>query len=133
MVAAALGHSDDVRVANIRLPTDLESAYAVYDGDNLSKLIIVNLQAYNSTSSSRPGKEYKFQVKEPAWRAKVDRLMAPGSDSLGNVTFGGISYDYQARLGEPDVVDRSVEMVGVEDGVVTVYVPDASAALVSLS
>lgn len=133
MVAAALGQQQDARIVNIPLSEDTESAYAIYNGDRLSKLAIVNLQAFNQTSSTRPSKQYQFELPGSYNQGKVERLIAPGSDSLKEVTFSGISYDYDLKEGRPVVVDPKNEIASIENGVLSVDVPDASAVLVSLS
>lgn len=133
MVAAALGQQQDARIVNIPLSEDTESAYAIYNGDRLSKLAVVNLRAFNQTSSTRPSKQYQFQVPNSYRQGKVERLIAPGSDSLKGITFSGTSYDYDRKEGRPVVVDSKKEVVSVENGVLSVDVPDASAVLVSLS
>ncbi|KAJ5653850.1 hypothetical protein N7490_000853 [Penicillium lividum] len=131
MVASAIGHSKDTRVVNIPLSEDTESAYAIYDGDKLSKIAVVNMRAYNATNTgSRPNREYKFKA-AGNHHAKVERLTAPGSDSLENVTFGGVSYDYFRKSGMPFVIDKIEEDLSVESGILTVDVPDSSAVLVS--
>lgn len=133
MVAAVLGQHQHARIVNIPLFEDTESAYAIYNGDQLSKLAIVNLRAFNLTSSTRPSKQYQFEVPGSYSQGKVERLMAPGSDSLKEVTFAGISYDYDQKKGRPVVVDPKKEIMSIENGVLSVDVPDASAVLVSLS
>lgn len=104
MVAAALGQSDQTRVVDIPLNEDTESAYALCEGDRLSKLAITNLQGFNqTTTTSRPSREYKFQVPHRYRRARVERLIAPGSDAVNNVTFGGVSYAHDLKKGRPVV------------------------------
>lgn len=133
MVASALGHQQDARVVNIPLAEDTESAYGVYDGDRLSQVIVVNLQAFNQTSTgARPSREYKFEVSGHHRQARVERLIAPGSDAVNEVTFGGISYDYDLKRGRPVVLDSKDEVVEIAHGVLCVDVPDSSAVLVSL-
>ena len=137
MVAAALGHSSETRIASIPFSGDgTESAYAIYDGDELSKLIVLNMQAFNQTGNSdsdaRPSRSYAFEVPGHHQRAKIERLTAPGSDAKDQITFAGVSYDYHLKEGKPVVVGPEHEMVDVEDGVVSVGVPDSSAVLMTL-
>jgi hypothetical protein len=135
MVASALGRSDDARIVHVPLAEDTESAYAIYNGDDLSKLVVLNLQAFNQTSgqSARPTREYKFQVPGHARRARVERLMAPGSDATDGITFGGVSYDYDLRAGRPVNVDPATEMARIRNGVVSVELPDSSAVLLTFA
>lgn len=113
---------------------ETESAYAIYDGDRLSKLAVVNMQAFNQTSTgTRPSKVYKFEVPGHYRQAKVESLIAPGSDATEEVTFAGISYDHDLAMGKPVVVDPKEKFVMIKDGVLHFDVPDSSAVLVSLN
>lgn len=134
MVASALGRSEDTRIVNIPLLEDTESAYAIYHGDELTKLVVLNMQAFNQTcgDSSRPTREYKFQVPGNARRAKVERLIAPGSDSTDHVTFSGVSYDYDLKEGQPVNVDPATEIRRIRNGVLGIDLPDSSAVLLTL-
>lgn len=137
MIASAIGFSDNARVVNIPLRRDTESAYAIYDRDNinnnLTKLVVTNLQEFNNTMDSvRPTRSYSFRVPEQYTQAQVDRLTAPGSDMQSNITFGGVSYDYDLKQGRPVVVDPKEEFIPVQHGVLTVTLPDSSAVLLSL-
>jgi hypothetical protein len=132
MVASAIGQAEDARIVNIPLSEDTESAYAIYNGDKLSKLVAINMRAHNATTTgSRPGRVYQFKVPGHG-RAKVERLIAPGSDSLEEVTFAGISYDYSRKGGKPDRVGNQEQSVEFGSGILRVEVPDSSAVLISL-
>ncbi|OQE04651.1 hypothetical protein PENVUL_c031G10233 [Penicillium vulpinum] len=133
MVASAIGSSNDTRIANIPLKSDTESAYAIYNGDKPAKLVVLNLQAFNHTGNPRPGKTYSFQVPSEVTGAKVERLTAPGSDSLDDITFAGVSYDYDLQEGNPVIINAQDERADFQDGVVTVNVPDSSAVLLTLN
>lgn len=133
MVASALAHKYEARILPIPMDGDTQSAYAIYDGDRLANLAIVNLRAFNQTSAYRPSREYQFKVPPAYRRARVERLTAPGSDALTNVTFAGVSYDFELARGRPVVLDGREEVVVMRDGVLNVTVPDASAVLVELS
>lgn len=132
MVASALGRSGNVRVVNIRLDRDTESAYAVYDGRKLSGLMVLNMKAFNRTSDGvRPNRDYVFRVPRKFTQAKVEWLTAPGSDARDQITFGGVSYDYDLKQGEPVVVDQP-ETIRIQDWVVGVTVPDSPGVLLTL-
>lgn len=129
MVASALGDATEIRIAPIPLEAETESAYGIYNGDQLAKIVVLNMRAFYSDGGSRPEHHYRFQVPGGARQAQVERLMAAGCEVTDKVTFGGVSYDY-SNLGKPKVV-QSNQMVDVEDGVVGVHVPDSSAVLLS--
>lgn len=135
MVAHALGDSNSTRLANIRLSGDTESAYAVYHNNILSRLVALNLEAwYANSTSPRPSKEYTFRVPDRYTTANVLRFMGPGADARSNLTFGGVSYDYELGGGKPVVIDemRKKERVSVKDGLVRVEVSASSGVVLVL-
>lgn len=133
MVAASLGRSENNRIVNIPLKEDTESAYGIYDGDRLSKLVVVNLNAFNqSTTTGRPSRKYEFKIPGHYQRATVERLIAPGSDALTNITFGGVSYDYDLKQGRPVTLDQKEERADIHGNMLQIDVPDSSAVLLSL-
>ncbi|KAK4867853.1 hypothetical protein LT330_007512 [Penicillium expansum] len=131
MVASAIGQSKDTRIVNIPLSEDTESAYAIYNGDRLSKLVVTNLRAFNQTTSDRPHREYTFHVPTQHKSAMIERLIGPGSDALDNITFGGISYDHGLKEGKP-VQQHANEETRIVNGLLTITVPDSSAVLLTL-
>ncbi|KAF4770442.1 hypothetical protein HAV15_013029 [Penicillium sp. str.  len=131
MVASAIGKSNNTRIVNIPLSEDTESAYAIYDGDQLSKLIVTNLRAFNQTTPDRPHREYEFHVPTQHKSARIERLIGPGSDALDNITFGGISYDHALNGGKP-VQQNMNEKTRIKNGLLTIVVPDSSAVLLTL-
>lgn len=134
MVASSLGRSENNRIVNIPLQGDTESAYGIYDGDKLSKLVVVNLNAFNqSTTTGRPSRRYEFEVPGHYRRATVERLIAPGSDAMTNITFGGVSYDYDLEQGKPVTLDWKEERAEIHGHILQIEVPDSSAVLLSLS
>lgn len=134
MVAASLGHSENNRIVNIPLKEDTESAYGIYEGDRLSKLVVVNLNAFNqSTTTGRPSRKYEFKVPGHYQGATVERLIAPGSDALTNITFGGVSYDYDLKQGRPVTLDWKEERAEIHGDMLQIDVPDSSAVLLTLS
>lgn len=135
MVAHALGNSNSTRLANIPLQDDTESAYAVYHNYALSRLVTLNLETWNSNSTTpRPSKEYTFRVSGQYTTANVLRFMGPGADARSNLTLGGVSYDYELGGGKPVIVDElgKKEKVSVKDGLVRVEVPASSGVVLVL-
>jgi hypothetical protein len=122
----------NTRIVNIPLSEDTESAYAIYDGKRLSKLVVVNLRAFNQTTSgNRRRRDYRFHVPGQHRGAKIERLIGPGSNALDNITFGGISYDCALNEGKP-VHQHSNQQTRVRDGMLSINVPDSSAVLTTL-
>lgn len=125
----------NTRIANLKLPNELDSAYAIYDDDAISRLVAINMETYFSNkNTTRSSKTFAFRVPQQFCAATVQRLMGAGANSRTNITFGGVSYDYELRGGKPVVVDPEAqdEQVDVEDGVVRVEVPASSAVLLRL-
>lgn len=117
--------------------------------------MILNLRAHNTTvdgagltplpAASAPERgsvDYRFRLpaaddlrRGRGRGARIRRLMANGSDAITGITWDGWSYNYDldggrpVRLGNVTAGERAV--VG-EDGVLTVRVADASAALLEL-
>ncbi|KAJ6143039.1 hypothetical protein N7471_002492 [Penicillium samsonianum] len=55
VVTSAIGQSENTLIVNIPLSEDTESAYPIYNGDRLSKLVVTNMRAFNQTKSDRAG------------------------------------------------------------------------------
>ncbi|KAI1636493.1 glycoside hydrolase family 79 protein [Biscogniauxia mediterranea] len=138
--------------------SDVDAAYAAYAGDGgaLARVAVLNLRAYNySTSNSdgttmggtggrerrerrnRPTRTYALDV--PGLRdgatALVRRLLANGSDAVAGVTWDGVSYAYELAAGRAVRMANVTagETVEVRGGVVEVGVPDASAAVLDFA
>ena len=135
MIAHAIGNtSNNTRIANLPLPKDTESAYAIYDGDVLARLVTLNMEVSWSNATSRPSKEYAYRVPSHFRTARVQRFMGAGADARTNLTLGGVSYDYELDGGRPIVVDEKAteEKLSIDNGVVKVDVPASSGVLLTL-
>lgn len=145
--AAALGNlvRNNVTVASLPLASDTGAAYAIYEGGRLRRLLAINMRGYNTTVDGagvdplprpppRSSRSYSFRIGGGGGGSiGVQRLMANGSDAITGITFDGWSYNYELNNGKP-VRQRNVttgETLGITGGVVTVQVPDSSAALLS--
>lgn len=135
LVAHALSNkTNNTRIANLPLPKDTESAYAIYDDDTLARLVILDMQVFWSNATTpRPSKTYTYRVPQMFNMARVQRFMGAGADARTNLTLGGVSFDYELGGGKPVVVDRMAreERVRVEGGIVRVEVPASSGVLLS--
>jgi hypothetical protein len=142
-VAAALGDltKGEVRVANIAMRNWTEAAYAVYAGEKLARVVVVNLNQYNYSETAkvadRPAPMYNFTVPAScAGMGRVQRLMANGSDAITGITFDGVSYNYELAEGKGQFLGNVTKGEGVyvgKDGKFSVQVVDSSAAVVQLS
>ena len=141
MVSPGNQTSVNVSVSNIALPNIFESAYGTYVKGALTRIAVINMVEYNyttniSTSSPRPSSNYSFSI--PGVNRKevsVQRLMANGSNTVSGVTFDGYSYNYELDNGKPVLLKNVTrgETLRVMDGIVTVDVPDSSAAILNFS
>jgi hypothetical protein len=139
-VAESLGDlmKHDVRVAEIKLPSIYESAYATYVKDKLKQIIVVQMREFNYTNNTdavRPSETYDFQLPKKecgGMEVGVRRLMANGSDAISGITFDGYSYNLELDNGKPVLlknVTRGETLKVGKDGVLSVDVPWSSAAL----
>ncbi|ROT39527.1 beta-glucuronidase [Sodiomyces alkalinus F11] len=133
-----------VSMAHIPLPTRRAAAYAAYLDDAFARLMVINLQAYNSTvngtgtvpdpdAPERPVFRYTFEVPLQRGEARVQRLYANGSDAVSGIAWDGWSYNLELDEGRP-VRLRNVtvgEKLPVRDGVVEVDVQASQAVLLS--
>lgn len=126
-----------------------QAAYAAYvdSGSSLVRVLVLNLNAYNSTVdgkgvvpldpgdlASRPSRKYSFSVEgfSKGTPVLLQRLWASGSDAISGITWDGYSYNYEEAKGKPvrmkNVTIGETVAVG-DDGVVNVEVPDSSAVM----
>ncbi len=84
----------------------------------------------------RGSRNYTFALDSSRDTVKVgvQRLMANGSDAISGITWDGWSYNYELDKGRPvRLANVTVgETLAVHNGVVTVTVPDSSAALLNI-
>ncbi|PWI75668.1 Glycoside hydrolase, catalytic core [Purpureocillium lilacinum] len=148
-VAAALGDltRGSISVSSVPMSSDAEAAYAIYNKGSLKRLMVINMHGYNTTKDGagvdplpspapRPSRSFSFAVEGLRRGApvRVQRLMANGSDAITGVTFDSWSYNMELDNGKPVRLDNVTtgEVVRASRGVVTVQVPDSSAALLHL-
>ena len=149
--ASALGNftsdSKAPRVVELDIPEadEFEAAYAIYQqGKILSRIVVVNLNQFNSTSgaSQRPNRAYTFDLpnstngstpfSQNGFTVPVARLAAAGADSKDGVTYNGYSYQYRLAQGKAAKIDNSPEVATVLNGQVQISVPDSSAVILDL-
>ena len=128
-------------IVNLPMPREREAAYASYVKGRLAKLILLNLDEYNSSAGNefvsnyeRPVEKYRFQFpKRAEGRFVLRRLLANGSDAITGVTFDGFSYNYELQKGLPvkqsNVTSGESVAVG-RGGMLDVDVPWSSAVIV---
>lgn len=143
--AAFLGE-ENVKVAQVPLSGgEREAAYAAYENGRLARVMVINLDTYNTTSNGegfeplesppeRSSVDYTFSLPETdAQSVTLHRLWANGSDALAGVTWDGWSYNYELDDGRPVRLENVTvgETMEVRDGEVTVSVPHSSAVMLS--
>ncbi|KAK3950484.1 hypothetical protein QBC32DRAFT_326117 [Pseudoneurospora amorphoporcata] len=98
--------------------TPFLSAYAAYHSTTLTRLMLINLQTYNTTASGeglvplppsslapRPSVTFNFTLPAAYLKDKKDvvvkRLMANGSDAITGITWDAWSYNWELDEGKP--------------------------------
>jgi hypothetical protein len=138
MVAAAVGSAPDTGIAYLDLGSDdgTASGYMLYEGDQLARVVLLNMVEYTSTSGdARSSQTFTVNVPNRFKGAKVERLTAAGADVKTNITFGGVSFDFGLAQGKPVIVNRAaaVEQVKVASpGVLKVSVQDTEGVVLHL-
>jgi glycosyl hydrolase family 79 len=139
----------DLSVSVVQIPMSGKrvAAYAAYVSSRLARLIVINLEAHNSTVNGtgevndpdepeRPKFKYAFRLPESQIRtgwANVQRLAANGSDAISGITWDGRSYNRELDDGKP-VRLRNVtvgENVLVNRGVVELIVEASEAVILT--
>lgn len=107
-------------------------AYAGYEAERLSRLVVINLEVWNTTTSSpRSSREVKLQVPSYATKVKVEKLTAPGADVGEGITWAGMSWTYQSK-GLPAQVVHDTEIVSAVHESMTVNVQSSQAVMLSV-
>ena len=142
-VATSLGNlvNHSVRVAEITAGQgrEVESGYAIYSDEKLVRVVVINMEEFNSSSSSvlynRPSVNYGFDVPDGCSGGSFQRLIASGSDAISGITFDGYSYAYELEQGKPVKLGNVTtgEQVEVKAGYFEVQVLCSSAVVVNLS
>jgi len=131
----------DVQIANLLLESEFEAAYAAYVGENLARIAVINMRAFNYTVNGtssvvnpvkRPTREYSFEVPGEC-EVVVQRLFANGSDAISGITWDGWSYNWELEKGKPVRLHNVTvgEMASAVGGVVNVTVEDSSAVILN--
>lgn len=149
--AAILGDltSDDVQIAELNTSSldGSKSAYSLYHGGSLAKLVAINLQEYNFTKSgvatdpelndsSRGYSTFSFSLGS-AYEGKtlqIRRLLAPGADSITGITWDGYTFNYEVDNGRASRLSNVTygENLKVSDGKANISVQDSSAVVLEL-
>jgi hypothetical protein len=138
MVAAAVGSSAGTRIAYLDLGNgdDRTSAYVLYEGTGLARVVLLNMMEWLSTSvTPRPNSTFTVNVPNSVKGATVERLTAAGADALSGITFAGVSYDYDLAEGKPVVVDEAATKETLKvttNGVLSVVLQDSEAVILQL-
>lgn len=146
-VAAMLGNLvvHNTSIANVPLPDERETAYLAYEDGKLARLLVVNMVEYNYTiggngtgpvnTSPRPNITYTFSLSgTDESSARVQRLLANGSDAITGITWDGYSYNHELEQGKPVVLKNVTtgERVPISsNGSVSVVLPYSSAAILT--
>lgn len=121
------------------------SAYAAYLDGRLAKLAVIQMRAYNystttNSSPQRPVETFEFQFNgEQAAAVKsvvAEQLIANGSDAITGVTFGGYSFNHELEEGRPVLLQNvsASEPVQIQQGgLFTIDLPWSSAVILNFA
>lgn len=129
------GDAEDVRIFNRDLNTPFLSAYAAYDGGNLTRVAVVNLRLWNEDDpKARPHKTVALKIGKAATSVMVKKLTSikGGSASAGNITWGGFQWR-AANGGVGKQVLNDIETLPVKDGLVELNLKASEAAMMFVS
>ena len=138
MVAAAVGSTANTSIAYLDLGSDdgTLSAYQLYEDGELARVVVLNLVEYTTGSGTRATKTITLTVPTCVTEARVERLTAAGADVKTNISFGGVSFDYELAEGKPVVVNEtaSQEVVKVSTpGTLKISIQDSEGVLLHLA
>jgi len=132
-----VGHGCAARVAplTVAFPANYANrigAYAAYQNDRLSSVIVINSLLVNAT---QPKGSVSVTVSLPDFAGQtlyISELTADGADSRFNTTWNGLSYE-QSGTGLPTVVNSTIPTVQVgSDGTATFSVRDSQAVVANI-
>lgn len=123
-------------VVNIDLGTPLLSAYAMFNGQNLAKIVVVNLKRWgDANENARSAVKVQLKGLGGATKVEVKRLHADAGVQAGgwdvnekNITWAGQQWSYKVDKGMGHGSVRS-GVVNVTGGVAEVVIPDSEAIM----
>ena len=111
----------DLKVPRIAPITSLDSSsavhFAIYDNDQMEKLVILNMEYFNETNT-RSSREFNV-VSSLGSNLRVRRLTGQSSDARTGVTWTGQSVDASGGI----IGDLSIE--NISTGLVTLLASEA--------
>ncbi|KAK9416313.1 hypothetical protein SUNI508_01730 [Seiridium unicorne] len=112
------------------------TGYGAFEGDDLKRIAIANLQYWNETSSgtTRVATSIDLSVPDGTTEVIIDRLGSPvgAGAGAGTITYAGSQWTYESLGAEVKGVRNDSSTVQVVDGIATISVYDSEAILVSL-
>ncbi|KAH8812788.1 glycoside hydrolase family 79 protein [Xylogone sp. PMI_703] len=132
VVADVIGRHPEIQVTNIDLNHWKLDAYAVYQCRKLSKLVLINLDEWNSTTTyPRPSERFHLELPSVNKYATVKRLQANGANADDNISYGGLSWNYtDGRLGR--FGRKASEIVQRKNGIFELALSSSEAVVVRL-
>lgn len=99
-IADAIGNTSDLRIEELSaFETETLALYALYSGGLIQKVIALNLEPFNSTTTWPISQE--IDVSDVLGQSvSVQRFTGASSDATGNVTWAGQSFDTGLGLGK---------------------------------
>lgn len=136
LVGDFISNTGNASMAVIDTSADSDlSAYAAFEGGEVKRVSIVNMNYWDgSSSSSRASTEIQLSVPSSIQSVTVAKLTS-SEGALANattITYGGSQWTYESMGYEATGVTNDTETISVVDGVATVSVDASSAVLITL-
>ncbi|KAK4503674.1 hypothetical protein PRZ48_004589 [Zasmidium cellare] len=133
-VADVLGKTGSTRVANIATGRDTFSAYGIYDGSTLKRIVLINFREYNSaTTSTRPSTTASLSSGSYNGKITIERLTAPDAhvQDASKISWKGLSWT-KASNGQSYSSASTTGSTTSRSGKFSVEVKDSEAVLLTL-
>ncbi|KAL2274092.1 hypothetical protein FJTKL_03699 [Diaporthe vaccinii] len=135
-----VGSSGKARVSQLNITDEATgnwAGYAVFEDDAPKRLAFVNLNYWNSSSSTteRASQTITLGLPDDINTVTVDLLSSPlgAGASADTITYGGSQWTYESLGKEVTGVRNDTEILAVENGQVNITIYQSSAVLVHLT
>lgn len=139
-VTDLVGSSGQAQVAQLALSDESTgnwAAYAAFEGGAPVRLAVLNLNYWNSSSSTsdRASQTLSISVPDNVTSVTVDLLSSPegAGASADTITYGGSQWTYESLGLEVTGVRNDTETLAVDNGQVSVTIYQSSAVLIHLN
>ncbi|KAI1748385.1 glycoside hydrolase family 79 protein [Xylaria castorea] len=133
------GDSGKTRVSQLQVDASNVAAYVAYEDGTPKRIVVVNMNYWNQTSSASPRGSVKLNFEVPdddddGAQLTVYHLNSPlgAGAAADTITYGGSQWTYDSLGKEVKNVRQDTETVAVADGAASVTVVSSEAVLIWL-